>query len=148
MTRIYNKGGVSMDTVLTEAMKTLYSDMSSFIKTAGLPSPAADKTAAMANVAPMNIDNECVKCEKMKKHLVQMTVECHNKAKTIAALESEVGHLRNGGLVRRGGGGYYDRDYTRKEDRDRGRDQDRGRPSDRHRSDGPPPPQEEAGAPR
>jgi hypothetical protein len=31
MTRIYNKGGVSMDTVLTGAMKTLHADISSFL---------------------------------------------------------------------------------------------------------------------
>jgi hypothetical protein len=146
MTRTYNKGGVSMDAVLTEAMKTLHSDMSSFIKTPGSRIPAADKPDAEA--APMNIDNDCAKCEKLKKHLEQMRAECHNKGKTIATLEADLVRLRSGGLGRRNGGGFYDRDFARKEDRDRSRDQDRGRQPELRRSAGPPPPAEEAGAAR
>lgn len=116
-----------MDTVLTGTMKTLYSDMSSFIKTVRLPSPAADKAATESSVTPMNIDNNCSKCEKLKKHLEQIKTECTNKDKQIATLETELGRLRHDGLGRRLDGGYYDRDYNRKGDRDRDRDQDRGR---------------------
>ncbi len=45
--------------------QTLYSDMSSFIKTARLPNPVADKSVTEASASPMIIDNDCVKCDRM-----------------------------------------------------------------------------------
>jgi hypothetical protein len=62
-------------------------------------------------VAPMNIENDCVECERLKKHLEQLKAECHNKGRRVAMLETELGRLKTGGFGRRGGGGYYDRDY-------------------------------------
>jgi hypothetical protein len=81
ITRIYNKGGASMDTVLTRAMKTLYSDMSTFIKTSRGPRLVTDKEAAEAGATPMSIDNDCGRCEKMKKHCDHLRAENTNKGK-------------------------------------------------------------------
>jgi hypothetical protein len=148
ITRIYKKGDTNMEDVLTGTMKTLYADMSTFIKTTLFPSLVVDKTVVESGAAPMNIDNDYFKCEKMKKHLEQIKAEYTNKDKQITTLETEMGHLKNGGLDRPDRHDGYDRDYNHKDDRDRVRDQDRVRHPDHYREAGLPPPPEEVGTVR
>ena len=100
ITRIYNKDDMSMDTLLTGVMKTLYSDMSTFIKTTHLPRLVADNVSVEVGETPMIMDNDYVKCEKMKKQCEQLRVENTTRGKVITTLESEFGRLKNGGLVR------------------------------------------------
>jgi hypothetical protein len=48
-------------------MKTLYTDMSTFIKISRGTVPVTDKVATEVGVIPMSIDNECPICKKKKK---------------------------------------------------------------------------------